>query len=195
MQKTGYNEESRKGDAGMEKRIFIINGSGGAGKDTVCAMAAERYAVRNISSITPIVEIARFAGWDGEKTPAARRMLSRLKEVFTEYNDLSLRYCMDALHAFQQSASDQILFVHIREAEEIARFRAAAGSSCRTLLIRRASLTARGKLGNRSDDCVEAYAYDAVIENDGTLEQLRERVHAFLEASFAETAKGQQHKT
>lgn len=162
----------------MKKQIYVINGSGGAGKDTVCAMAAEQYRVRNVSSITPIVEIARFAGWDGVKTPAARRLLARLKEVFTEYNDLSFQYCMRQVREFQQS-EEQILFVHIREPEEIARFRDAVGG-CQTLLIRRPSLRARGPLGNRADDSVEAYTYDHVLVNDGSLEQLRHRVLDFF---------------
>ena len=35
---------------------------------------------------------------------------------------------------------------------------------------------ASGPLGNRADDAVEAYCYDTVLCNDGTLEQVRERV-------------------
>lgn len=165
----------------MKKQIFVINGSGGAGKDTVCQIAAQAYRVRNVSSITPIVEIARFAGWDGVKTPAARRLLARLKEAFTEYNDLSFRYCMEQLEQFRQSPGEQILFVHIREPEEIARFCAAAGAGCSTLLVRRPSLAARGPLGNRADDSVEQFAYDHVLQNDGSLDQLRARVLDFLQ--------------
>ncbi|MBS6546937.1 MAG: hypothetical protein KH319_06125 [Butyricicoccus pullicaecorum] len=164
----------------MDKQIYIINGVGGAGKDTVCELAAERYRVQNVSSITPIVEIAKFAGWDGVKTPASRRLLARLKEVFTEYNDLSFSYCMEQLAAFR-AGNAQILFVHIREPEEIERFRKAAGENCRTLLVRRPSLEARGQLGNRADDSVEEYQYDEILVNDGTVEQLREKTFALLE--------------
>lgn len=164
----------------MKKQIFVINGSGGAGKDTVCQIAAQAYRVRNISSITPIVEIARFAGWDGVKTPEARRLLARLKEVFTEYNDLSFRYCMQQVEQFRQS-DEQLLFVHIREPEEIVRFCAAAGAGCSTLLVRRPSLAARGPLGNRADDSVEQYAYDHVLCNDGDLALLRTRTLALLQ--------------
>lgn len=171
----------------MKKRIIIINGRGGAGKDTVCAIAAERYRVRNISSITPIMAIAKSAGWDGVKTPASRRLLARLKEVFTEYNDLSHAYCMEQLAAFRRAEEEQLLFVHIREPEEIARFRQEAGADCRTLLVRRPE--ASGPLGNRADDAVEDYCYDAVLCNDGTLEQLRERVWRLL-AEMMEEEQG-----
>lgn len=167
----------------MKQRIFVINGSGGAGKDTVCAMAGRWCRVRNVSSITPIVEIARYAGWDGQKTPAARRMLARLKEVFTEFNDLSFRYCMRQLEAFR-AGDEQVLFVHIREPEEIARFCAAAGPDCKTLLVRRPSLDARGPLGNRADDSVEQYPYDCVMVNDGSLDALEQKVRKLLDVNL-----------
>ena len=54
----------------MTKQVFIINGSGGVSKDTVCSAAAQSWKVQNISSITPILQVAKAAGWDGTKTPA-----------------------------------------------------------------------------------------------------------------------------
>lgn len=166
----------------VEKRVFIINGSGGVGKDTVCSLAARRWKVRNVSSITPILSVARAAGWDGDKTPSARRFLSRLKEACIEFNDLPFTYCMQQYRQFLDSG-DEILFVHIREPEEIVRFSAAVGDSCRTLLVRRPALEeARSTLGNRSDDGVQAYSYDHVFWNDGTLTELPEKVVQFFDA-------------
>lgn len=162
----------------MEKAIFIINGTGGAGKDTVCNMAAAICSTRNISSITPIVEIARFAGWDGVKTREARRLLSQLKEIFTEYNDLSFRYCMQQVGEFL-AGEEQLMFIHVREPEEIERLKNAIGSHCHTLLVRRIGVS-NIPVGNRSDDAVEDYHYDAVIENNSSLEDLQAQVEKFL---------------
>ena len=78
----------------MTKQVFIINGSGGVGKDTVCSAAAQSWKVQNISSITPILQVAKAAGWDGTKTPAARRFLSQLKADCTEFNDLPSERCL-----------------------------------------------------------------------------------------------------
>ena len=39
----------------MTKLAFVINGSGGAGKDTLCELAAKHFKIKNISSITPII--------------------------------------------------------------------------------------------------------------------------------------------
>ena len=164
----------------LKKQIFVINGSGGVGKDTICDAASRFWKTENISSITPILQVARAAGWDGVKTPAARRFLSRLKEVCTEFNDLPFAYCMERCRAFEQSDA-QILFVHIREPEEIARFRAAVETPCAAILVRRPTLEqARGALGNRSDDGVLSYDYDGVFVNDGALEELDEKVRSFF---------------
>ena len=166
----------------MKKQVFIINGRGSVGKDTVCNCVAQYCRVRNISSITPIVEIARFAGWSGEKTLAARKMLSQLKQVFTEYNDLSFRYCMEQYQQFCACSDEEILFIHVREPEEIARLKAAIGRGCRTLLIRRKDEHVT-QYGNRSDDEVEQYSYDLYFQNEPPLETLPERVWSFFQQS------------
>ena len=169
----------------MDQHVFVINGSGGVGKDTVCEFAGRFWRVRNISSITPILSVARAAGWDGEKTPAARRFLSELKESCTAFNDLPFRYCMEQYERFRQG-DEQVLFVHIREPEAIARFRAAVGDCCKTILVRRPALEqARGPLGNRSDDGVADYAYDGVFINDGPLDDMLDRVRRFFEDMMA----------
>jgi adenylate kinase family enzyme len=51
----------------MNKLAIVINGGGGAGKDTLCDMAAKHFDVVNVSSIDPIKRIARENGWNGEK--------------------------------------------------------------------------------------------------------------------------------
>ncbi len=114
------------------KHVFIINGRGGVGKDTVCSIAGRFWHVQTVSSITPILTVARAAGWDGKKTIEARRFLSDLKQLCTSFNDLSFRYCMAQYQRFKES-QDEILFVHIREPEEIARFQQAVGDDCRAI--------------------------------------------------------------
>ena len=131
---------------------------------------------------------------DGVKTPASRRFLSELKQSCSEFNDLPFRYCTEQLEAFRRS-DEQLLFVHIREPEEIARFRDAAGEECRTLLVTRPALEqARGALGNRSDDGVAGYQYDRVFVNDGALDALPDKVHAFFADWLKDTQKRQDRK-
>lgn len=161
----------------MEKTVIIINGNGGVGKDTLCDFAGEKYKVKSISAITPIKEIARQHGWQGEKDPKSRKFLADLKKIFVEYNDLPYRYLTEEYENFLHS-DIQILFVHIREGEEIEKFRRYVGAPCVTLLIRRDNLLKNW--GNDSDDNVENYEYDYVYHNNKPLSEAREDFGMFL---------------
>ena len=93
-------ENSKKTWKYKEKVLIIINGKGGVGKDTLCAFAGRYFQAKNVSSITPIKEIAAAYGWQGEKTPEARRFLADLKEAFTRYNDLPTQYLLEQYKEF-----------------------------------------------------------------------------------------------
>ncbi len=155
------------------KTTIVINGCGGVGKDTLCNIAARYYRVKNISSITPIKDLARQCGWAGEKTDRARKFLSDLKALTVSYNDYPTVWLKREYEAFLAS-EDEILFVHIREPQEIAKFVRMTGGAARTLLVRGGDRMARraGKYGNASDDDVEMYAYDFVFVNDKPLDEV-----------------------
>ncbi len=169
----------------MKQTIIVINGRGGCGKDTLCDIAAKHYRVKNVSSITPIKELAAKAGWQGEKDPKSRKMLADLKQLFTEYNDLCNNYILKKAESFL-SGDEEIMFVHIREGSEIAKFvRSAqnlAGALCKTLLVvRNTDDYSNEALGNAADDCVNEYSYDWRYENSAhTLEELESDFINFL---------------
>ncbi len=156
----------------MKKLVVVINGAGGVGKDTLCGFAAEAYHVRNVSSVDPIKELARIAGWEGEKSDRARKMLSDLKRLFTEYNDLPLRYIREQYAQFLNS-EEQVMFVHIREPEEIARFVETAPEHIKTLLITNSNREVF-VYGNVSDDNVALYQYDGTYDNKYSLDETKE---------------------
>ncbi len=176
---------SARGDL-MKKLAIVINGSGGVGKDTLCEFAARHYRVKNISSITPIKELAARCGWQGEKTDRARKFLSDLKRLTVEYNDFPTVWTKREYDAFCFS-DEEILFVHIREPEEIGKFVRATGGEAKTLLIRGGNRTRKKTYGNASDDNVENYPYDYCFVNDAPLAGTEERFVAFLKEIFAET--------
>lgn len=167
----------------MEKRknqiVIIINGRGGVGKDTLCEMAARYFSVRNISSITPIKEIALQNGWKGDKTKKSRKFLSDLKRLFVEYNDLPTTYLVQQYQEFARGG-EQILFVHIRETDEIEKFKKKVSLPCITLLVERNTMR-RGNWGNASDDEVENYSYDYYFQNDRPLPEAEEAFVDLLE--------------
>ncbi len=161
------------------KLLIIINGKGGVGKDTLCGFAAARYPVRNVSSITPIKAIAAANGWNGEKTPEARRFLADLKEAFIRYNDLPTRYLLEQYREFL-AGSERIMFAHIRETGEIEKLKRLVAGPCVTLLVRRGSQVPAA-WGNQADDETEAYDYDYIYENDLPLEQAEADFLTFLD--------------
>ncbi|MFA5561475.1 MAG: hypothetical protein WDA00_02405 [Eubacteriales bacterium] len=164
----------------MKKTVLVINGAGGVGKDTLCHFAARHFAVRNISSITPIKKLASQCGWNGEKTDAARKFLSDLKKAAIEYNDYPLQWVMNRYRAFMAS-DDLILFVHIREPEEIEKFVRATGGHARTLLVQGNHAKARqAAFGNPSDDRVEDYPYDYYYENNTPLHEAEPHFVRFI---------------
>lgn len=153
-----------------KKTAIVINGAGGVGKDTLCDIAAKHFKVLNVSSITPIKEIAKICGWGGEKDDKARKFLSDLKLCTVSYNDYPTVWLSEKYRLFLES-DDEIMFVHIREPEEIAKFVSATGGAAKTLLVRGGERTSRAAYGNISDDGVENYSYDYYFMNDKSLEE------------------------
>ena len=157
----------------MSKNVIVINGAGGVGKDTLCELAAKHFKVMNISSIDPIKELARQSGWTGVKDDKARKFLSDLKALTVAYNDYPTNWALDKYNEFLKSEYE-ILFVHIREADEIRKYVSATNGEAKTLLIRGGERMKKAFYGNASDDDVENYQYDYYFVNDKTLEVAEE---------------------
>lgn len=153
----------------MSKSVIVINGAGGVGKDTLCELAAKHFKVYNVSSITPIKEIAKMCGWDGGKDDKSRKFLSDLKLLTVEYNDYPTVWAKARYDEFLAS-DDEIMFLHVREPHEIAKFVRATGGEAKTLLVRGGNRMTKSHYGNVSDDSVEDYSYDLYYVNDKSLD-------------------------
>jgi hypothetical protein len=165
----------------MNKAVIIINGAGGVGKDTLCSIAEKHFKVRNISSVDPIKEIASMFGWQGEKTDKARKFLSDLKMLTVNYNDFPTNWAKAQFENFL-TTDEEILFVHIREPEEIRKYVNATGGKAKALLVRGGERTRHTAYGNASDDGVENYNYDYYFVNDKPLEQTELEFVALMKA-------------
>ena len=161
------------------KVVFVINGKGGVGKDTLCEAVSRELSVCNVSSITPIKEIAAQCGWDGSKDDRSRKFLADLKQLCVDYNDYPTAWLRVQYEEFL--ASDQaVMFVHIREPEEIKKFVDATGGRAKTLLIRAEKRLSKSVYGNGADDNVENYDYDFIFDNDGDAEEMAEAFCRFI---------------
>ena len=160
----------------MDKQIFIINGSGGVGKDTFVSFVSDAVLTMNFSSVDKVKEIAKSIGWNGGKTEKDRKFLSDLKLLCTDYNDMPFNSMSDKVEEFLDSPFI-FLFLHIREPEEIERAKKAF--KAQTVLIKRDSV--KHITSNMADEHVFDYSYDFIINNDGTLEELNDRALEFVE--------------
>lgn len=158
------------------RRAFVINGAGGVGKDTLIEQFKEKVPsyipVYNVSSVDVIKEIAtKYGKWEGQKDLKSRKFLSDLKKVFTDYNDLPTTYLIDRYRHFMEGGMNQgVLFVHIREPEEIKKFVKGTNGKAVTILIQRKGISEK-HYGNHSDDDVANYNYDVIFDNDKSIEE------------------------
>ncbi len=156
------------------KNIVVINGTGGCGKDTFIKLISKYKKVYNFSSIDKVKEIARIIGWDGTKDEKSRKFLSDLKNLTKEYNDMPYNCTKEAIENFKNSDCE-IMFIHIREPEEIKRIVDTFGA--KTLFMKRENLN--DITSNSSDGRVSKYKYDYSILNT-TLEEYEKKACEFI---------------
>lgn len=153
------------------KRIIIINGKGGSGKDTAVQFVNDYYtgSIMNVSTIDPIKKVASLIGWKGSKNDIDRKFLSDLKSLSTEYNDYPTQYIYNQIDRFNRLGvyCMRFMFIHCREPENIKKITSyldTLNTKYYTLLIKRNSID-KNKHGNDSDDNVDNYGYDFVYNN------------------------------
>lgn len=176
----------------MNKLVVIINGRGGIGKDTLINAVKKDYNVTNFSSIDKIKEIAAVGGWDfTDKSDKGRKLLADLKQAFLAYNDLPFTETIEHINAFLEKEPTNpwysVMFVHIREPEEISRViyqLVTSGVLVRnqakvtTLLIE--SSRAKDSYGNAADDGVYGYHYMFKYVNDMPEEKATENFRQYF---------------
>lgn len=160
-------------------KIIIVNGKGGCGKTTFEQLATEKssYKIGIVSTIDYVKNVATAIGWNGIKDDKSRKLLSDLKRDLTEWNDLPFKKVAERLYEYKGMCYD-FVFIDCREPDEIDRY--VKEYNAITLLINRDEVNR--KYGNISDDNVDNYLYDFVVDNNGTLQDLEDSMHTFFSA-------------
>ena len=169
----------------MSLKIIVINGNAADGKDSFVRFVKEQFEgiVLNHSTVDTVKAAAKLFGADEQicKGDAERRLWSDMKDAWTRYCDGPFNEILHKADVFEKNvAVDQpaLFFVHVREPEEIGKLKTHFGSQCITLLVKGANTHVPD---NHADQNVENYEYDALIDNTGTLEDLKRSAKAFIE--------------
>ena len=166
-------------------KYFIINGRPRSGKDTFVNFCLEELGAfgKLISTVDFVKEIAIKCGWDRTKTPKNRKFLSDLKDLLTNWGDVPYKKTLQEIDMFKfdldyWDVSDKgIVFIMCREPKEIERFERELNA--KSVLIRRASVEFEQQ-SNHADSEVLNHKYDYIIENNGTVDELKEKAKEFL---------------
>lgn len=164
----------------MKKQIYILNGMGGCGKDTFAELLGEVCTVSKYSSVDRVKQIAYECGWNGGKTEKDRKFLSDLKCLLSDYNDLPYDDVTKRTLDFMCDEEANVMLIDIREPADIRR--AADAYNAKTILIKNDRVPFIST--NMADANVYNYAYDFVIENNGTIEEYREKVRKFAKENI-----------
>lgn len=162
-------------------RAVIVNGAARSGKDTFCQLCQDASYFHDaltiqISSVDRIKAVAEKLGWTGEKDEKSRKFLSDLKDLATEYSDAPMKY-LESVYNHYATEGNMIIFMHIREPEEIERARKKFDAL--TLLIKRPGV--EPIQSNHADRDVDQYDYDYLVVNNGTLDDLGKQADDFVE--------------
>lgn len=167
--------------------VFTLTGSAGCGKSSfaqqVCRLVYP-YGFE-LSTIDLVKDLARRAGWNGEKTPQARKGLSDLKDILTVWLDAPVKDIDRTIHLtvndFESrggNIDNLVFFINVREPYEIARL--AKKYDAQTIRVLRESAD-NAIASNHADADVGYFNYDIEIENNGTLEDLAYRALKFVQ--------------
>lgn len=175
----------------MQVKYYILNGVSTAGKDTFVNMCKgyddhKIYCVQ-FSSVDWIKAMAYKLGWDGKKDEKGRNLLSGLKHLLTEYDDVPFKKTVSQVRFWtEQDETDNpnkiddyeydFVFIDVREPEEIDKYK--KEFNAKTILIRNPE--AEAKITNESDMNVLNYDYDYVIWNNSTLDDLKKNAGTFI---------------
>ena len=132
--------------------------------------------VTNISAVDKIKEAAQLLGWSGGKSEDDRKFLSDLKLLSTGYNNFPYEYLKENIAKFMEDKSSNVLFMHIREPEEIDKIK--KEFNCITVLVQ--NINKDHIDSNMADANVCNYEYDYIINNDYDLNRLKEKAIHFI---------------
>lgn len=154
--------------------LIIINGYPRSGKDTFASMCLAHYLCTKgiiYSSVDTVKLAASIIGWDGVKDAKGRKFLSDIKDLATEYGDLTIK---ELLELVKKDYSH--IFAMVREPSEIEKIKNIFPNVITVCLSSRFE----EKHENTGDSFVKNQTYDVYITNNDSLRELRTAAHSLM---------------
>lgn len=169
----------------LKKRVFILNGTGGSGKDTFCDLVNEVVSIVHYSYVSNTKNAAeKFFGWKGGKTEKDRLFLAELNTLSEKYNDMPFQDCKRMVDEFMKYdyydkyGWHEFLFIDCREVKNIERLKKEFNAE--TIFILRDE--AKPITSNHADaQTLCEYDYDYIINNSGDINDLKKIAIEFVE--------------
>lgn len=166
----------------MTGKAFVINGYGGVGKGEFVDACIEnlRYydkycEIFKKSMIDEPKEIAERLCWDKKKDDRGREFLADLKRSIDKYSE---DYLVDEMVFACEILiyCDDLVFIDARETKDIEKLKKRLNAKAILVTNNRVKCPEC-----KSDQEIMLDGYDYVIENNGTLKELKQKAKEFME--------------
>ena len=172
-------------------KYIIISGKPRAGKTTFGDKVVEELQNNNrvacqTSSINRVKNFAYDLGWDGRKTPEARKFLSDLKQICANspWGNLTMQYIVREAKAIESGIPlyanpnfPLYMLIQSREPTEIQEYVQTLGA---TAVFVRGGHREENVNSNESDRNVANFSYHYYVDNTGDLTSLDIEVSKFV---------------
>lgn len=160
-------------------QVVIINGNAKSKKDTFVYFCKKycktmNIKVHNLSTVDKVKKIAKKLGWNGSKTDEARKFLSDMKRVWTNFNDGPFLTTIKRID--KKYTENSLFFIHCREPKEIKKFVDHYGEKITTLYLDKPGHVPN----NSSDKNVKNYKYDYYIDTNVTDEEIQKSAENWI---------------
>ena len=180
------------------KKVILISGKSGSGKDTFAKFLREILEERNERVLTihfadMVKEYARlYYGWDGQKDIGGRQLLQQMgtNEVRSAFKN----YWADLVAQFIKATEDDwdyALIPDLRFLNELKRVKKFNKKKCVSVRVRRYTddgeiwenpLLTEEQKEHPSETDLDDYLLDWYVDNIGPFEGMKDSAHEFLEA-------------
>ena len=173
-------------------KIILISGKAGHGKDTVgeylekyYSNAGKKVLVCHFGDAVKHV-CTKFFGWDGRKTPEGRKLTQHVATDTTRalYPNFWADFIIKLLHVFYDEW-DIVLIPDLRFTNEVESMKNWF-TDVITCRVNRPNFIreefTEDTLSHVSENQLDDYNFDYVIENNSTLDDLYKKVDSFIEA-------------